>query len=79
MRCCACNAMMPVIITPRGNIEELCSRCRSFVWRDLMSLPDDRSSTVEEEATPDNTIDFEPDPWDNPIDRNHEDSTEEGE
>lgn len=63
MRCCACNAMMPVIITPRGNIEELCSRCRSFVWRDLMSLPDDRRIDDGNTATPDNTIDFEPDPW----------------
>ena len=37
MRCKACNKMIPVTYTPRASLEELCSRCRQYVYYDLLS------------------------------------------
>lgn len=65
MRCRACNAMMAVQFTKRGNMEDLCSRCRTYVYYDLLSKEDDShvdTSMIEIEIQDDSEV----------LDRNHE-------
>jgi len=67
MRCKACNGMMAVQWN-RGRMEDLCARCRTYVYYDLASRYDSQSSG------PDLTQ-FEnlSDTWDDPaLDRNKE-------
>lgn len=46
MRCKACNATMAVQFTKRGNMEDLCSRCRTYVYYDLTRENDDSQVSV---------------------------------
>lgn len=67
MRCRACNATMAVQYTKRGSMEDLCSRCRTYVYYDLLSKEDDSrvdTSMLSIESSTDDTLVY---------DRNHED------
>lgn len=66
MRCRACNAMMAVQYTRRGGLEDLCSRCRTYVYYDLMMKEESDSQVMDVmdiETEIDETMVF---------DRNHE-------
>ena len=74
MRCVACNATMMVLYTKRGDLESLCSRCRTFVVRDLQGKSlDDSSATVVHADPQELGIDppEEQEDW-GILDRNHE-------
>lgn len=66
MRCRACNAMMAVQYTKRGSLEDLCSRCRTYVYYDLVMKEESDSQVMDVmhiETEIDETMVF---------DRNHE-------
>jgi len=46
MRCRACNAMMAVQYTKRGSLEDLCSRCRTYVYYDLVMKEESDSAII---------------------------------
>ena len=52
MRCVACNAMMMVQYTRRGDLETLCTRCRSYIVDGYSSTrKDDTSLSAASQAS----------------------------